>query len=79
MQTKIGRWGNSLALRIPAAFAEDAALTDGATVELTLVDGEIRITPVHLEPRLDELLASITDENRHDETDWGKPVGGEAW
>ena len=79
MQTKIGRWGNSLALRIPAAFAEDAALTDGATVELTLVDGEIRITPVHLEPRLDELLASITDENRHDETDWGKPVGGEVW
>jgi antitoxin MazE len=79
LQTKIGRWGNSLALRIPAAFAEDAALTDGATVELTLVDGEIRITPVHLEPRLDELLASITDENRHDETDWGKPVGGEAW
>jgi hypothetical protein len=28
---------------------------------------------------LDQLVARITDENRHDETDWGPPVGREAW
>jgi len=25
--------------------------------------------------RLGDLVAGITEENRHDETDWGKPVG----
>jgi hypothetical protein len=32
---------------------------------------------------LDELLAQITEENRHEEVDWGPPVGreftGDAW
>ena len=28
---------------------------------------------------LDLLIAAITEENRHDETEWGLPVGGEAW
>lgn len=29
--------------------------------------------------RLDDLVAGITDENRHGETDWGAPVGKEEW
>ena len=28
---------------------------------------------------LDELVEAITLENRHDETDWGAPVGRELW
>lgn len=28
---------------------------------------------------LEELLQGITDENRHPEFDWGKPVGKEIW
>ena len=28
---------------------------------------------------LDRLLANVTDENRHDETDWGRAVGVEEW
>ena len=30
-------------------------------------------------PTLEELVARITDENRHPETDWGEPVGEEVW
>jgi hypothetical protein len=30
-------------------------------------------------PTLDELVARITDENRHGETDWGEVVGNEGW
>lgn len=30
-------------------------------------------------PGLDQLAAAITPENRHDETDWGKAHGAEAW
>ena len=28
---------------------------------------------------LDELVAGITPENRHEEIDWGPPVGNEVW
>ena len=30
-------------------------------------------------PTLAELAARITDENRHEEVDWGPPVGKEVW
>ena len=29
--------------------------------------------------KLDELVAGITPDNRHEEIDWGPPVGNEAW
>ena len=28
---------------------------------------------------LEEFAAQITEENRHDEVDWGPPVGNEFW
>jgi antitoxin component of MazEF toxin-antitoxin module len=31
------------------------------------------------QPTLEELVARITDENRHPEVDWGEPVGEEIW
>ena len=39
MKTRVQKWGNSLALRIPKAFAEEAGLRANAAVELSLVDG----------------------------------------
>ena len=30
-------------------------------------------------PTLEDLVARITDENRHPEVDWGEPVGKEVW
>ena len=30
-------------------------------------------------PTLEELLDKITPENRHEEVDWGPPVGKEVW
>lgn len=47
MLTKIQKWRNSLALRIPNALAAEAGLSVGSAVELQLVGGEIRIVPVH--------------------------------
>ena len=46
MRTKVQKWGNSLALRIPKTFAHDAQLENDSTVELSLVDGQIIIKPV---------------------------------
>ena len=49
-------------------------------VDVSLVDGRLLITPVLApNPSLDELLASITDDNLHTEQDWGEAAGREAW
>lgn len=80
MKTKIQKWGNSLALRIPKSFAEETGLSADTPVELTMIDGALLIRPVpKAEISLKALLRGITDENRHDEVDWGPPHGREAW
>ena len=80
MLTKVQKWGNSLALRIPKAFAVDAHLENDSLVEISIVKGKIVVTPV-VTPvwTLDELLAGITDENLHVEVDAGLALGNEAW
>jgi antitoxin MazE len=44
-----------------------------------LGDSGLRLIPLRRTPTLDELVAGITEENKHDESDWGEPVGNEAW
>ena len=79
MQSQIGKWGNSLALRIPNAVAREASVTDGRPVDISVDRGRIVITPLHQMPRysLDKLVAGITEENRHEEIDTGPAVGNE--
>jgi antitoxin MazE len=76
---RITRWGNSLAVRIPKALAEQTRIEEGSEVELRVIDGALTIRPKTLAYRLDELLAQVTPENRHDEVDWGEAQGKEAW
>lgn len=79
MQTRIAKWGDSLAVRIPKAFASEAQLEEGMEVELSVEDGRIILGPVRPKYSLEELLEGITPENLHPETDWGPPVGKEVW
>ena len=79
MKTKVQRWGNSLALRIPKPFALEANLDDGESVDLSLVDGTIVIQRSSTDYALDELLAGITSENIHAKVDSGVPLGNEIW
>ena len=80
MLTKVQKWGNSLALRIPKAFAVDAQLENDSLVEISFDKGKIIVTPIPA-PRwtLEELLAGITKNNLHDEVDPGFAVGNEVW
>lgn len=80
MHTKIQLWGNSLGLRIPKAFAAEANVEAGSTVDLSLDDGALIIRVV-TEPRyaLDDLLQGVTSANLHNESDWGEPSGREVW
>lgn len=80
MKTRVQKWGNSLALRIPQSFAAEVRLTDGASVELSLIEGKLVIQPLAQPPfTLDDLLKGVTDENLHGEWDTGPAVGREVW
>jgi len=78
--THLARWGNSLALRIPKAVAEDAHLREGQSVTIAATpDGALVVKRARRRYTLDELVSRITAKNRHPETDWGKPQGKEIW
>ncbi len=80
METRIKKWGNSLALRIPKALAQEAGLHYGLSVELSLVDGKLVIAPIeHPKLDLETMLAQITEDNLHSEVDFGPAVGTEVW
>ena len=79
MKTQIGKWGNSLAVRIPGAYAKDLRLEEGMQLELTVVDGGLLLQPKREALTLEQLVAGITPENVHGETDWGPSVGREVW
>lgn len=80
MQTKVQKWGNSLALRIPKAFAEELQLAPNSLVELRFEDGKLVLAPVVPQRyELDHLLAAITDANKHEEVEVEGVVGQETW
>lgn len=80
MKTKVQRWGNSLAVRIPKAFAEEVGLKDDSPIEMRLFKGGLLVEPsATWAPSLGELLEEVTESNLHDEVDSGAPEGSEAW
>ena len=78
--TTVSRWGNSLAVRIPKGILERSRVREGDSLELNVSeDGGRVLRPVRRPCTLEELVASITPENRPSETDWGAARGDEAW
>jgi antitoxin MazE len=80
MKTRVQKWGNSLALRIPKSFAAEVGLGPNSSVEMSLRDGKLLIVASE-KPKfiLRQLLAQVTEENLHHEVDTGPAVGGEVW
>ena len=80
MKTHIQKWGNSLALRIPKAFAVDLGLAQNSSVELALEDGNLVVRPsLGVRYQLSELLDRISENNLHTEEDFDRAVGNEEW
>jgi len=80
MRARVQRWGNSLAVRIPKAFAEQVGLGENAAVDLSLANGGLLIERAPEDgATLEQLLAGVTDENLHHEVDTGAAVGNEVW
>jgi antitoxin MazE len=78
MNARVQKWGNSLALRIPKTYADQIGLSSNSPVEIFLEGNRLVIEPAR-RPTLDVLLDGVTPDNIHTETDWGEPVGKEAW
>ena len=82
MVTRVQKWGNSQGLRLSKELLSAADIDVGDAVDVTVREGSIVVTPVRrvrgaLE--LDDLLAAIPDDYRHEELDWGPAVGNEVW
>ncbi len=79
MRTRIQKWGNSLAVRIPKPYAEEAGLRAAGEVELSVERGELRLVAARKRWRLDELLVGVTKRRLHGEVATGPAVGHEIW
>jgi antitoxin MazE len=79
MRTRIQKWGNSLAVRIPKPFADGAGFQQSTEVEVSLEEGELRVASVRRRWQLDQLLSKVTKRNRHAEVETGPLAGREIW
>ena len=79
MKTQIGRWGNSLAIRIPKYIAEELELTVNGEVDCLLKDGILIVQPLNKLSKytLQELIAQELEEDP--EIEWGQAMGEEEW
>ncbi|MDQ3193694.1 MAG: AbrB/MazE/SpoVT family DNA-binding domain-containing protein [Bacteroidota bacterium] len=78
MTTKIQKWGNSLALRIPKSFAETTQIKEGSEIKLSLEKNKIIITKKEKSKfTLKELLLRINEDNIHNEISFGSHGGKE--
>ena len=80
MRIKIQKWGNSLALRIPKAFAFQSRIRQDEYVNLTLENNKIIVEPIEEKKySLEELVSGIKNSNLPKAIDFGKKVGAEQW
>ncbi len=76
MKTKVAKWGNSYAIRLPKHVVEELEITD--TSELLLVSQErgFTVTKLTKEDQLADLLATMQPVLA---VDWGDARGKEIW
>ncbi len=80
MKTRIQKWGNSLALRIPKSFADEMGLGENSSVQLMLKEGALLISSdTESKWTLEELLSRVTEDNIHHEWETGPSEGSEVW
>jgi antitoxin MazE len=78
-ELQIGKWGNSLGIRLPKHVIEALQLSIKDRISCSLEDGTLILRPVSPQKKykLDELLAQV--EEPSEEISWGKPEGQEVW
>lgn len=80
MKVVVRKWGNSAAVRIPAAVMRAAGLNLDQEVEIREEGGRVVLEPVRqVSYDLASLLDGITEDNLHGEVSTGDAVGQEVW
>ena len=82
MVTKVQTWGNSQGLRLSKQVLDEAHISVGDEVDLTVHDGVIVIAParrVRGRCNLKDLVDGMPRDYQPSELDWGAPVGREVW
>jgi antitoxin MazE len=82
VQVTVGKWGDSLAVRLPGEVVQAAGLHDGERVDIEAQDGDIVIRPVEMGVVLEDLFRGKAPEEWRaeyaaDAYDWGPDVGQE--
>ena len=81
LKTKVAKWGNSIAVRIPDRIVRDAGLVQGGAISVSWNRNKVvieKLTRTH--DALSGLIDRITDKNRHDYAWKGvEPKGAEVW
>ena len=83
MRIIIKKWGNSAGMVIPGVVMKELGLQTGQSMEASVENNQLVLTPITRRYTLDELLAQCDpDAPTITEDDiWGqdKPVGNEIW
>ncbi len=72
VKAHVVKWGNSLAVRIPKAVAENAHMKEGDAIVIEAAEDHIELRRLERIPSLEELVAQITPENRYREVATGQ-------
>ena len=77
MKTRMVKWGNSLAVRIPKPVVEEAKLKEGDSLEIeAAAEGHVELRRPTKIPTLAQLVSQITPE--YAEISTGAEVGKEV-
>lgn len=76
--SRIGTWGNGLALRLTKAMAKTAGVADGTPVVVIVKPGRI-VIEAETEPTLEQMLAAFDPKKHGGEMMADGAVGAEAF
>lgn len=79
MYTKIQKWGNSHAIRIPKTFLALADLKENDEVDIKTDNGNIIIVPVKKHKKLEERINEYKGTYKSSEWDTGDSEGKEVF
>lgn len=77
MQSRIGTWGGSSAVRLPKAAVEQLGLSEGELVQIDIKDQSLILRPMKPQYSLDDLVAqaaTMTAPKAEDDLAMGEEV-----
>ncbi len=78
IELQVGKWGNSLGIRLPRHIIDLLNLNLKDRVSCSVEDGKLVLQPIRQRKyTLEELLANVDEIG--EEVSWGDPQGKEVW